>query len=184
MLGASWLQTCWGHHNSLPTPAVCGAHSCVSISPQIVQHSVFPCMHLGLFAVQGAWLGCMWLCSMWLHSVWLCCAPCGCAACGCAALRVAVLRSVWLCCMWLCCAACGCDACSRAVCGCGAHGRTLAAGSAVSALLCSLCQQNCPCGCMPGAKMRFLEASRHAEQKGKWGWEGSPHWLLAERHDF
>lgn len=100
-----------------------------------------------------------------LHSVWLCCAPCGCAACGCAVLRVAVMHVAVLC-------------------GCGAHGRTMAAGSAVSVLLCSLCQQNCPCGCMPGAKMRFLEASRHAEQKGKWGWEGSPHWLLAERHDF
>lgn len=100
-----------------------------------------------------------------LHSVWLCCAPCGCAACGCAVLRVAVMHVAVLC-------------------GCGAHGRTMAAGSAVSVLLCSLCQQNCPRGCMPGAKMRFLEASRHAEQKGKWGWEGSPHWLLAERHDF
>lgn len=86
MLGASWLQTCWGHHNSLPTPAVCGPHSCVSIPPQTVQHSVFPCMHLGLFAVQGAWLCCMWLC---------------CTLCGCAALRVAVLHVAVLCCVWL-----------------------------------------------------------------------------------
>lgn len=86
MLGASWLQTCWGHHNSLPTPAVCGPHSCVSIPTQTVQHSVFPCMHLGLFAVQGAWLCCMWLC---------------CTPCGCAALRVAVLHVAVLCCVWL-----------------------------------------------------------------------------------
>lgn len=99
-----------------------------------------------------------------LHSMWLCC--------------------VWLCCMWLCCTACGCAVCSCAVCGCGAHGRTLAKDSAMSTLFCSLCQQNCPCSCMLGAQMQFLEASRHAEQKGKWEWEGSPHWLLAEIHDF